>query len=113
MFDAGAFFLRSLGIRVVSPAEHDRELGFDESLCPTGSQSELDAIAFDLHEAMRWDLQQILSPQVDGVALLPGWEDSVGANLERDVCTAVGGRLYVLTQDGCDRFTGLWEVLDA
>lgn len=54
-FDAAAAELRKRFITVISPAEIDRELGFD----PTGlegTEAELRDMGFDLHAAMQRDL---------------------------------------------------------
>ena len=71
-FDDAAARLRAGGFEVVSPAEHDREGGFDET---AGS---LDG--FDMEAAIRWDLEQVIA--CDGIALLPGWEKSSGCAVE-------------------------------
>lgn len=71
-FDECAAFLRSLGYDVRSPAEHDRENGFDETL------NSLEG--FDLKAALLWDLQQVA--EVDVIVVLPGWAKSSGVALE-------------------------------
>ncbi|HZU73574.1 MAG TPA: DUF1937 family protein [Acidimicrobiales bacterium] len=71
-FDEAAAYLRELGIEVISPAEHDREQGFDET------QNSLEG--FDLKAALLWDLEQIA--EASAVVVLPGWESSQGVDLE-------------------------------
>jgi dATP/dGTP diphosphohydrolase/uncharacterized protein DUF4406 len=77
-FDAAAEDLRSRGIGVISPAEHDRAGGFDET------KDTLEG--FDLEAAMAWDLEQVR--ECDWLVLLPGWENSVGARGELAVALA-------------------------
>lgn len=75
-FDEAAARGRALGWRVVSPAEMDRHVGFDEHR---------DSLAgFDLAAAQARDVGAImsLSPGADALALLPGWERSTGAQAE-------------------------------
>ena len=79
-FDAAAHRLRMDGWTVLSPAEHDRDGGFDETL------NSLDG--FDLAAAFRWDVEAIL--QADAIYLLNGWQESVGATLERSIAETIG-----------------------
>lgn len=78
-FHRAAKELRERGHEVASPAENDLECGFD----PAGT---LDG--FDLAAAFRWDVEQIL--KAEQIALLPGWDGSVGATLERAIAEAIG-----------------------
>lgn len=48
------------------------------------------------HAAMRLSLRAML--ECDGLAMLPGWQQSKGARIERDVALAVG--MTVHTVDG-------------
>ena len=79
-FHEAAAELRALGHEVISPAEHDLELGFDPAL------NSLDG--FDMEAAMRWDVAQVLTADV--VSLLPGWEASEGVAVELAVARAIG-----------------------
>jgi hypothetical protein len=72
-FEAATIMLRARGWEVISPAEHDLELGFN----PTLSFEEQD---FDLAETLRWDLEQVIL--ADMVIVLPGWRKSHGACTE-------------------------------
>lgn len=81
-FDEAAEQLTAAGYDVINPAEEDRKLGIDPSM-PQSLFTEQ-----DYHEAMKRDIPLVLS--VDGVALLPGWRRSRGANIEHDVCRAIG-----------------------
>lgn len=86
-FDHATAALRARGWEVVSPAEMDRDIGFDEHTVdrlPDGF----------VEDAMRRDVQAILG--CDGVALLPGWEQSTGATFERQVCEQIGGGVFLL-----------------
>ena len=80
-FDYAASVLRFLGWTIISPAEHDREQGFDEAL------NTLDG--FDLGAAMLWDLEQVLTV-ADVVILLPGWSKSLGVALEKHAAEFAG-----------------------
>lgn len=71
-FDRVAKILRGMNAYVVSPAEHDREMGFDETL------NSLEG--FDTRAAIMWDLHKIT--EVDMLVLLPGWEQSSGVAVE-------------------------------
>lgn len=77
--------LRDFGYQVFSPAEHDIENGFDY----TDPEAEKD---FNLRAALGDDLDYI-TQTADGVALLPGWENSRGALAE--VATALALDLRV------------------
>lgn len=79
-FDNAANKLRACGHQVASPAEHDRETGFDETA------DTLDD--FDLAGAFRWDINQIFDS--DAVAVLPGWSRSEGARLEVGIANMIG-----------------------
>lgn len=81
-FDEAAKVLREQHrYEVISPAERDRESGFDET------QNSLEG--FDLAEALVWDLTAI-AQRCDGIVLLPGWEDSAGARAEKATAEALG-----------------------
>lgn len=75
-FHAAAADLRALGLDVVSPAE----------LCP------------DAGMPWAWYLRRDLAALLDceAVAMLPGWQDSKGACLERHVAEALGMPIYRL-----------------
>lgn len=81
-FDAAATLGRSLGFDIVSPAEHDRACGFDET------KSMEENAGFDLRAAKIWDLQQL--QRVDAIAMIPGWETSPGATTELAVARWLG-----------------------
>lgn len=91
-FHAAAALLRSQGHEVFSPAEADNERhGKDIS---KGNISGDETVAakehgFNLREALGHDLAYICT-HADAVALLPGWENSKGANAERAAAVALG-----------------------
>jgi len=85
-FHAAVKFLRSMGLIVVSPAEHDEEAGFDFSRCD--GTEDLAALGFDLKEALMWDLGAV--SRCDAIFLLKGWEDSKGAQAELALAEALG-----------------------
>jgi hypothetical protein len=90
LFDEVAWELRQQGFVVISPAELDRE-AYGWGVVPPP-----DLDGFVLEEAMRRDLQQLLS--CDGIVLLPGWAASEGVRTELTVAKAAG--LAVYTWDG-------------
>lgn len=93
-FDAVTAILRADGHEVDNPADHDRETqpgiecweGFedgDEKRCPL----------FDYAIAMQWDLACVaMNP---AIVMLPGWETSVGARIERFVAEHTGSLIYL------------------
>lgn len=80
-FDVEAARLRKLGHTVFSPAERDRQDGFD----PAVSKAETidHYMAIDLPEVCR----------ADAVVVLPGWEKSQGCNIEVAVGAEVGKKI--------------------
>ena len=85
-FDAAAKQLREAGHTVFNPAENDRENGFNA----TGLQGhEAAEHGFDLRTALKQDLSWICD-HAEGIALLPGWEESKGARAEVALAKALG-----------------------
>jgi hypothetical protein len=70
-FDAAAQALRRTGRHVISPAELDRESGFDEH----------GEAAPDVRACIRRDVLAVID-HCDTIALLPGWEESKGCAVE-------------------------------
>lgn len=85
-FAAAAWDLRKQGFEVFNPMERDLAMTYN----PLEPQMELEDQDFDLTEAMTADLRFICSEECSGVALLPGWEESVGAQLEVKVAQICG-----------------------
>lgn len=82
-FDAAAQDFRALGWVVVSPADLDREAGFNPNATtlPEGF----------LRDAMKRDLPAICD--CDAIALLPGWEQSKGVEVELTLARFLGLRV--------------------
>ncbi|OJA82926.1 hypothetical protein BGV71_14240 [Burkholderia ubonensis] len=73
-FRAEASRLRGLGFEIVNPAEINPNTGADWLAC------------------MRADIKQLVD--CDGIALLPGWDRSRGANVEQTLARGLGLRVY-------------------
>ena len=71
-FDEAAAELRGRGHTVYSPADHDREMGFD----PDGPEPTRE----QMNQMLEWDLVHVC--RADAIWLLPGWQYSEGATLE-------------------------------
>ena len=76
-FETATAALRGAGFDVISPAEIDIEGGFDPD-APIELYTQTDRV-----NALRRDILALLD--VDGVALLDGWENSSGARLEAHI----------------------------
>ena len=98
-FDNAARCLRRRGWEVLSPAEHDRETGFDETL------NSIDG--FDLQAAMRWDIHAVL--RADAIVLLPGWRDSHGTTIELSVARSVGADVFEFDEAITEYLRGLQD----
>lgn len=79
-FDEAAERLRSAGYEVFNPADHDRKL-----MAETGRRHE----DLTIRELLAVDLAWICE-HADGVALLQGWGESLGAQAEVRAAMAVG-----------------------
>lgn len=79
LFHAEASRLRAVGHEVVNPAEvnPDPEAGW--------------------HCCMRKDIPELV--KCDGIAMLPGWERSKGATLERHIARALDMKVIYLTSE--------------
>jgi hypothetical protein len=84
-FMAAATMLRELGHEVFNPAERDLERdgavaeGYIKNA--TGDIKEAEGKGFNRRVAITDDLTYIIN-EAEGIALLPGWERSKGANAE-------------------------------
>ena len=87
-FDAAAELWRGRGWEVVNPADLDREagvraLGKAERLAPD-----------DLLATARRDVLALID-DCDAIALMEGWEDSLGARAEEALATWLGKTRYI------------------
>jgi hypothetical protein len=82
-FDRARDYLKACGHDPISPADMDRELGFDETL------NSLEG--FDYKDAMRRDIDAIFN--ADAIFMLNGWQASKGANAELALATALDLRI--------------------
>lgn len=98
-FNAAAAKLRAEGHVVFNPAERDieRHNGVDISKGNTAGCEKQAAQqhGFDLRVALAEDLAWICG-EAEGIALLPGWENSKGARAEHATATALGLRVMLL-----------------
>jgi Domain of unknown function (DUF4406) len=84
-FFKAAEHLRKLGHEVFSPAENDVDnYGNEFWRGHQGDLKELEHIAFNIRQTFFQDLEYI-TLHADAVVLLPGWENSEGAKIERSV----------------------------
>lgn len=98
-FNAAAAALRKQGHYVFNPAERDieRHNGIDISKGNTnGDQAEAAAKhGFNLRDALHEDCTFICQ-EADGIAMLPGWERSAGANAEHALAKALSLKFIYL-----------------
>lgn len=89
-FDYAAERLRANGFEVFSPAERDRAAyGSEIEHNPTGDEQKVTNPACTINDCMSADCEWICR-NADGIALLPGWEKSSGANAELALARALG-----------------------
>lgn len=99
MFKHVAAQLRAVGHEVFNPAERDEQIhGPNVSKSPTGSLTDIVQTGFSLREALGADLDWICT-HADGIALLPGWEHSKGAQAEKAVAEALGLQVLYINED--------------
>jgi hypothetical protein len=82
MFDAAAAWLRARGFDVFNPADNDRKL-------------KAAGVELNIRKCMGDDLAWICA-HADAVALLPGWESSLGATAEKCTAAAIGAQIFYL-----------------
>lgn len=90
-FDQAAKELRAAGWTVFSPAEHDRDLGFDETRPEYAEDGWNDPGIlgqFNMRTAFAWDMARIA--ESDAIYFLEGWETSSGARVERTIGEFLG-----------------------
>jgi hypothetical protein len=92
-FDRAAKRGRSLGHEIISPAEMDRAIGFNEKgkdgKVNERGHSELITLDF-MRKAAERDFKVIVLDKCDAVAVLPGWERSRGAKAEAAIAEWIG-----------------------
>lgn len=102
-FDAAAAVLRDRGFEVFSPAEHDRVLlNLPIDYLPVASETEgpwKSWPALSLRNILRDDLVWICD-NAEGLALLPGWENSKGVAVELALARALSLPIYSLVDIG-------------
>lgn len=95
-FRAGTARLRSMGHEVFSPVEHDEKTHGADISNPAGDAAQATKEhGFNICEALHADLKFICL-EADAVVLLPGWENSKGANAERATALALGKPVLTL-----------------
>jgi len=95
-FIAGAALLRADGHEVWSPYEDNISNGLDTNGM-TGDQDEAERIR-PLRECLAADLNWICL-HADAVAVLPGWENSLGATAEVATARALGLPVWKMRND--------------
>jgi len=92
-FDEAQKNLEEAGFKVVSPAEMDRELGFDpETLGSDYDWNDLNACNFSLQDAIDRDFEAIKT--CDAICMLPDWDQSLGARAERALAEWMGKEIW-------------------
>jgi|ERR1051326_2321292 hypothetical protein len=91
IFDAAERILMALGYECVSPASMDRDEGFDAA-----GKTGITLDGFNVYEALKRDFIAIM--ECDGIVLLPGWENSSGAQAEKVVATSTGKKVMTYTE---------------
>lgn len=95
-FHKAAADLRELGHYVFNPAERDEAAhGKGVNASPTGDLKDVVHTGFNLREALHADATFICL-EGEGIALLPGWERSKGANAEKALAEALGQAVIYL-----------------
>lgn len=88
-FDDASVLLQVLGYDAVSPADMDREVGFDATKLPADTDwSDIEGLGFDIRAAVVRDISALVS--CDAIYLLQGWQASKGACAERAVAEWLG-----------------------
>lgn len=87
-FDAAKKELEAIGWEVVSPADLDRQAGFDPSSLPWDFDWDTLPANFSLHDAIERDVHAL--KQCQAIYLLEGWKDSKGAQAEKALAEWLG-----------------------
>ena len=125
LFDSVAATLRGKGYTIISPAELDDSATRDLAMnSPDGEAGEyFNGQTFG--DFLSRDLKKVLD-EAEGVALLPGWENSIGASIEAYAARRQGKPLYavkmakegfmgleLIRRPGHDNAPAIQAVLDA
>lgn len=96
-FDTARDYLASHGIAVLSPADHDRECGFEPA--KLGEQWDWNTVplGFDLGAALVWCADAVR--KADAVLLLSGWESSRGARWELELALMLNKPVMFKAED--------------
>lgn len=95
-FDRHKDYFEKLGFTVFSPADHDRSLlGKEPDWLPSEEDSEGPWLKWSIPDApdlrtMLGDDLQWIAKHADEIMMLPGWENSKGANAEWALAKALG-----------------------
>lgn len=115
-FQAARNALRDQGAHVWCPAERDLLDGFNP-WGRDGTTEELAEVDFQMEAALNRNIAALL--RCDCVAVLPGWEGSLGARTELAVALTRGLAVYVLEGPYTAKYrvirrtcggSGVWEV---
>lgn len=90
-FDAARDRLLKFGLSVISPADMDREIGFNPFEVEDAENydwRDLKKVGFSLTDALDRDVEAL--KKCDGIYLLDGWESSKGAQAEKAVAEWLG-----------------------
>ncbi len=101
-FDAVAEWIRTFGYEVFNPADRDREVhGEGVNTSDTGDLKDIEHTGFSLRDALGADLQWIAA-HADAVCVLPGWENSKGAQAEVALACALGLEVWAWDPESRD-----------
>ena len=87
-FDKARDLLIEQGYKVISPADLDRECGFDATKLPEDTDWNLIPKDFSLEECVKRDVEAVMG--CDCIFMLPGWEYSTGAKAEKALAEWLG-----------------------
>lgn len=106
-FDDAKEELEAKGWKVISPADLDRDRGFDPTTLPDDHDwSSVDGLKhFKLKDAITEDVKAIRAS--DAIFMLPGWRQSTGATAEYHLAKWAGKEIH-----GCEMSDPLAEMSD-
>lgn len=101
-FDTAASKLRASGVDIVSPAEMDDEETRAVAMASTtGRLSEFaNKTGESWGDFLSRDVKLIADSDIEGICLLPEWDQSKGARLEAFVCMSLDYPVYLYQPDG-------------